>query len=274
MLGNRYWVLVGAQRNLSATGLWDMMKLYFIYMAYVGSAYHGWQVQPGEITVQSVVEDALSTILHNPTAVTGAGRTDAGVHARFYVAHFDSEKENLSNDNKLLYRLNSYLPKDISVNEIREVNNDAHARFSAVLRSYMYYITSKKDPFLRQYSWNRYGEMDIDRMNQAASYMKNYEDFTSFSRLHSDVKTNKCKISEAYWIEENYQYIFNISADRFLRNMVRSIVGTMELIGSGRIDPEAIRGIIEAKDRSYAGKSVPPEGLFLTDIKYPDGIFS
>lgn len=247
---------------------------YFIFLSYKGTDYHGWQIQPGEKTIQGIVEKSLSVILQEEIAVTGAGRTDTGVHARKFTAHFDSEKPKLANDQNILFRLNSFLPKDISVSEIQTVKGEAHARFDALSRTYEYYITWEKEPFMYEYSWFRYGIPDIDRMNLAASYLLHYKDFTSFSKTHTDVKTFICRIDSAGWVLNNRQLVFRIKADRFLRNMVRAIVGTMIDIGTGKTEPEEIKKIIEAKNRGMAGISAPAEGLFLTDIEYPDNIFT
>lgn len=250
-----------------------LKKRYFIFLSFDGTSYHGWQVQPGKITVQSKLEEALSVILREKIKTTGAGRTDTGVHARSFVAHFDSAREDLAENQNILFRLNTYLPPDISVDDILVVNNQAHARYDAKSRTYRYYISLKKDPFSRKYTWYRYGNMDIDAMNQASAYLMKYEDFTSFSKLHTQVKTNICKIYEAGWITDNNILVFTIRANRFLRNMVRSIVGSMVEIGTGKMSPAEIENIIMAKDRSAAGVSAPAEGLFLESIEYDPGIF-
>ncbi len=252
------------------------MKLqrYFIFLRYKGTGYHGWQTQPGEKTVQGVIEKSLSVILQEKISVTGAGRTDTGVHASYFVAHLDSSNLKLTANKNILFRLNRFLPKDITISEIKTVKKEAHARFDALSRTYEYHIAQEKEPFLNEYSWYRYGISDIEKMNMAALYLREYNDFTSFSKKHTDVKTFICRIDSAEWFMNNRQLVFKIKADRFLRNMVRAIVGTMIDIGTGIKEPEEIRNIIESKNRSMAGVSAPAEGLFLTDIEYPDNIFS
>jgi tRNA pseudouridine38-40 synthase len=246
---------------------------YFIFISYRGTSFHGWQLQPNGVTVQKILDEALSVILNEKISTTGAGRTDAGVHATTFCAHFDSAADDLQHKNNLIYRLNRYLPKDISVTSIRKVKEDANARFSALSRTYKYYIAREKDPFSEGSSWFIHGKMDIDTMNKAASLLLKYTDFTSFSKLHTDVRTNNCRIDEAYWIENGNMLVFTIKADRFLRNMVRAIVGTMADIGMGKKSLEEFIWIIESKDRCNAGKSAPAKGLFLTSIEYPDSIF-
>ncbi|MCA1757486.1 MAG: tRNA pseudouridine(38-40) synthase TruA [Bacteroidales bacterium] len=247
---------------------------YFIYISYLGTNYRGWQVQPGKPTVQRVVENALSVILQESIAVTGAGRTDTGVHAANFVAHFDSRKDDLATRQNILFRLNRFLPADIAAERIIAVKPDSHARFDALSRTYEYTISIRKDPFLTGRAWMRHGTLDIEKMNQACTCMMEYRDFTSFSKLHTDVKTNNCVISEAGWRREKSLLIFRITADRFLRNMVRAITGTMVDIGSGLMEPEGIRVIIEAKDRSKAGKSAVADGLVLKSIEYPESLFT
>jgi len=246
---------------------------YFIFISYKGTSYHGWQVQPNSVTVQKILDEGLSTVLEENISTTGAGRTDTGVHALVFCAHFDSSSSDLDKRKNLVYRLNRYLPKDIAVTGIRKVVNDANARFSALSRTYKYYISREKDPFSEDSSWYLHGVIDVELMNKAAKLLSKYEDFTSFSRLHTDVKTNNCRVFEAGWKEAGNQLIFTIRADRFLRNMVRAIVGTMAEIGFHKIDLEEFRKIIEAKDRGKAGKSAPAKGLFLTEIEYPEAIF-
>lgn len=246
---------------------------YFLYLSYLGTGYMGWQVQPGKATIQGILENALSTILQEKIGCTGAGRTDSGVHAAFFVAHFDSAAEGLENRENFLFRLNRFLPPEIAVNQVRRVRNGSHARFDALSRTYEYTISKSKNPFTRNTSWFRHGSLDIERMNRACSLLMEYNDFTSFSRLHSDVKTNNCLISEATWVSSGELIIFRITADRFLRNMVRAIVGTMIEIGTGSLEPEEIKVIIEARDRSRAGKSARAEGLSLVNISYREDIF-
>jgi len=246
---------------------------YFIYISFKGSNYHGWQIQPNAVTVQQVVENALCTILGKKTALTGAGRTDSGVHARIFCAHFDSESPHLSENISLIYRLNSYLPKDISVLYLSEVYPDAHARFSALSRTYKYYITRTKDPFSEDFTWFLQNDVNLDMMNRACVVLMKYKDFTSFCRLHSDAETNECTIFQAFWEQHAGKMIFTIKADRFLRNMVRAIVGTMIQVGKGKTDINEFEKIILAKERSKAGMSAPAQGLFLEEIEYPPEIF-
>lgn len=248
-----------------------MSQRYFLQLSYKGTNYHGWQVQLNAISVQEVMEKALSTILREEIAVVGAGRTDTGVHASFFVLHFDSEKNNLDSVN-MEYKLNRFLPSDIAVSKIFKVNNELHARFSAVSRTYKYYISTEKNPFRFETSYQYNVLLDIDKMNEAARLLFNYKDFTSFSRLHTDVKTNNCKIYQAEWRREDDQLVFTIKADRFLRNMVRAVVGTLIEVGRGKMTADEFREIIEKKDRGAAGASAPAEGLFLTNIEYPPKI--
>ncbi|MCD7973812.1 MAG: tRNA pseudouridine(38-40) synthase TruA [Candidatus Azobacteroides sp.] len=242
---------------------------YFIYLSYDGGQYCGWQIQPNGVTVQETLEKALSLLLQKETTVTGAGRTDSGVHARRMVAHFDSEKTDLDTG-EFADKLNRILPQDISIDFLEKVIPEAHARFDAVSRTYEYVISIKKEPFIRHYAWRIHYPLDIEKMNEAAKCLFDYSDFTSFSKLHTDVKTNNCRIMQAFWIKKEENYIFTIQADRFLRNMVRAIVGTLVEVGRNKITIQQFRDIIEAKNRCKAGTSVPAQGLFLTDVEYPD----
>lgn len=247
---------------------------FFIYLSYDGARYHGWQRQPNGLSVQQVLEEALSTILRQPIEVVGAGRTDAGVNASMMVAHMDvplcSDTVAAQKD-----RLNRLLPPDIAVQRIVPVRDDAHARFSATSRTYHYYITFDKSPFLRHYAWRCPFPLDIDRMNEAASHLFDYTDFTSFSKLHTDVKTNNCRIMKAEWLQQaDGTWMFEVQADRFLRNMVRAIVGTLVDVGRGRMTVQQFCDIIERKDRCAAGQSMPGNALFLADITYPEHIFN
>ncbi len=246
---------------------------YFLFLSYKGTFYHGWQIQPNSVTVQKILDDALSVVLKEPITTLGAGRTDTGVHAIFFCAHFDSNSSELASDKDLIFKLNRFLPKDISVNAISKVQPGTNARYSAISRTYKYYISKIKDPFFDSSSWFLYGNPDVVSMNSASATLLEFSDFTSFSRLHSGSKTNICKVYQAGWEETNTQLIFTIKADRFLRNMVRSIVGTMVEIGFGKIKIEDFKNIIMAKDRSKAGMSAPAKGLFLIDIEYPTEIF-
>lgn len=245
------------------------MQRYFIQLSYDGTNYHGWQIQPNGITIQETIEKALSVMARETVPLTGAGRTDAGVHASFYMAHFDAKNQNLDTE-KIIHNLNCLLPADIAVQRIFKVHTEAHARFDALNRTYKYYLIKSKDPFSRQYAEKEARIPDLAMMNEAASKLFYYEDFTSFSRLGTDVKTNNCKVDMAEWIDEGNRFVFTIRADRFLRNMVRAIVGTLLEVGFGKITVEEFCEIIEAKDRCAAGASVPAKGLFLVDIGYPE----
>ncbi len=248
------------------------MNRYFIYLAYNGKNYCGWQIQPNGMTVQQRIEEALSTILRVKTSIVGAGRTDAGVHARLMVAHFDAE-EPIANLSLLTDKLNRLLPPDIALYKIVPVIPEAHARFDATYRTYKYYLTLEKDPFRFDQAYRYFGNLDFDRMNEACKVLFEYIDFTSFSKLHTDVKTNNCRIMHAEWTREGDLWVFTIQADRFLRNMVRAIVGTLLDVGRGKMDMAGLRRVIEAKDRCLAGISVPGHALFLVDIGYPDHLF-
>lgn len=240
---------------------------YFITFSYDGAAYHGWQIQPHSISVQEELQKALSTLLRQFIEVVGAGRTDTGVHARKMIAHFDSESE--VDCPQLVYKLNKILPKDIAVQKVEQVADDMHARFSATSRTYHYFVHLAKDPFLRAYSWQVYGEPDFDLMNEAAKVLMEYRDFTSFSKVNTDTKTNDCTITEAHWDRVgDSQWRFTITANRFLRNMVRAIVGTLVEVGRGRMTIGQLRQVIEAKDRCRAGDSVPGNALFLVEVEY------
>ena len=245
------------------------MQRYFIQLSYDGTNYHGWQVQPNGITVQEVLESVLSIVSREKISLTGAGRTDTGVHASFFVAHFDTKNLNLDSQ-KIIYNINCLLPGDIAVQNIYKVKSGAHARFDAIYRSYEYYISKRKDPFLRLYADRDSRIPDLGIMNEAAARLYSYQDFTSFSRLGTDVKTNNCKVLDARWMDEGSKLVFSIKADRFLRNMVRAIVGTLLEVGFGKKSIEDFCRIIESKDRGAAGASAPARGLFLVDIGYPE----
>ena len=246
-----------------------MKNRYFIILSFFGKNYHGWQIQPNAITVQKHINKALSTLLKEKILTIGAGRTDTGVHAKYFVAHFDSEKNNLHDIKDFVFNINGILPNDISIYKIIKVSNKNHARFDAIFRTYKYFISKIKDPFKLETCHYIYGNIDIEKMNCASKLLYQFEDFTSFSKLHTDVKTNNCKIQNANWEQSDDTIVFTITADRFLRNMVRSIVGTLLDIGFGKISTDNLIKIIEKKDRSEAGVSVPAKGLFLWDIKYP-----
>ena len=244
---------------------------YFIKLAYDGTAYHGWQAQKNAISIQKVLTDALAMMLREDVSLTGCGRTDTGVHAREYFAHMDSEKE-LSREQvgKLVFNLNSYLGKDIAVYDIFCVKADVHARFSAIQRTYRYYINLTKDPFSVNRSYYHNGSFDTGMMNRGAELIMKYPDFTSFSKVDSDTKTKICKITAAHWERNGDLLVFTISANRFLRNMVRAIVGTLLDLGSGKMSLRELKLVIEAKNRSDAGDSVPACGLFLEKVEYKD----
>jgi tRNA pseudouridine38-40 synthase len=246
---------------------------YFIFLSYKGTTYHGWQVQPNSVTVQEILDRVLTTILKEKISTTGAGRTDAGVHATVFCAHFDSDLTGIDSQKNLVYRLNRYLPDDIAITAVRKVIPGANARFSALSRTYKYFILKEKDPFMEDSAWYLPGYMNVEIMNQAALLLGGFSDFTSFSRLHTDVKTNNCRIIEATWEEEGSRLVFTIKADRFLRNMVRAIVGTMVEVGYGKRNLSEFENVILARDRSLAGKSAPAKGLFLTGIEYPESLF-
>lgn len=241
---------------------------YFIYFSYRGTNYHGWQIQPNNITVQEVMQDAMSKIFREEVAMTGAGRTDTGVHASFMAAHFDLERP-IEDLGRTVQKLNSILPADIAVDKIEPVAPDAHARFDAKSRTYKYYVTERKNAFSSDFSARILGMgLDYDKMNEAAKVLFDYIDFTSFSKVHTDAKTNNCKIMRAEWAKEGDFWVFTIQADRFLRNMVRAVVGTLFEVGRGKLTVEQFRTIIESKDRCKAGTSAPAEGLFLVHVEY------
>lgn len=243
---------------------------FFIELSYNGKAYHGWQNQPNAISVQEVLEKALSTILKTKISIMGAGRTDAGVHASQMFAHFDFDKNIESKD--LVYKLNSLLPKDIAVTSIFEVKPEAHARFEALSRTYHYKISTSKNVFDYDFAYQVHLPLDVDAMNAACKILFQYKDFQCFSKVNTDVKTYNCDIKEAFWTKEKNQLIFTITADRFLRNMVRAIVGTMINIGLGKIKSEDLHTIIASKSRGEAGFSVPAHGLYLVEIIYPENL--
>ena len=240
---------------------------YFVWFSYDGTAYHGWQIQPNGNSVQEELQRALSTLLREEISVTGAGRTDAGVHARQMVAHFDfSEAIDLE---QLAYKLNRILPCDIAVDRVELVDDDMHARFSATSRTYHYYIHTKKDPFSRPYSTELHYELDFDKMNEAGRILMTYDDFGAFCKSHSDVKTTLCRVPKAEWVQTSAtSWYFEITANRFLRNMVRAVVGTLIDVGRGRLTLDDFRKVIEGKRRTAAGESMPANALFLENIRY------
>lgn len=248
---------------------------YFIELLYDGTNYHGWQIQQNAVSVQEVLNKSLSTVLRQPIETLGCGRTDTGVHAKEFFAHFDFEEKSMDDGpwtmdktESIVKSTNAILPKDIAIKSIFPVAPEAHARFGATLRSYEYHIHFNKDPFKNGYSWELRDKPDVDLMNKAAAIIMEYTDFSCFSKSNTQVKTNICKISKAEWVVKDGGIVFRISADRFLRNMVRAIVGTLMMVGKHEIEPEAVRTIIESKNRSNAGMSVPAGGLYLTEVKY------
>ncbi len=244
---------------------------YFADIEFDGTAYSGWQIQPHSPSVQQTLEEALALFLRCKVDVTGAGRTDAGVHASQMIAHFDLETS--QDPDWMMHKLNGILPQDIAVHRIWPVRPDAHARFDAVSRTYKYYVTLNKSAFHREYSWYLVNEPDFGLMNQAAEMLLSTVDFTSFSKLHTDTKTNDCRVTEALWTPlEDGRWVFTITADRFLRNMVRAIVGTLMEVGRHKLTLEEFKKIIESKDRCSAGDSAPAQGLFLHKIVYPDNL--
>ena len=240
---------------------------YFIHLSYDGTAYHGWQVQPQAKSVQGTLQDALSLLLRREVAVTGAGRTDTGVHAHHMVAHFDTDTP--LDCAHMTYRLNGILPHDIAIQCLQQVPDDLHARFSATARTYHYYVHLSKSPFLRQYSWRLVRQPDFELMNAAARILMEYDDFASFARTGTDTKTTICHVTMAEWVQlDSDRWCFCIRADRFLRNMVRAIVGTLMEVGRGTLSLADFRRVIEHHDRSAAGDSVPAYGLYLQQVEY------
>lgn len=247
---------------------------YFLELAYKGTNYHGWQIQPNAISVQEVINDRLSKLLREEINIVGAGRTDTGVHAKQMYAHFDTDRE--VDTQHLCHKLNSFLPKDISIRKVHRVVDDAHARFGASSRKYEYYLKIHKDPFSSEGAfYYRFAvKPDMELMNEAAKIMMEYEDFECFSRAHSDVKTFICKITQAEWRREDGDtLVFHIRADRFLRNMVRAVVGTLIEVGIGKLSLEDFRAVLESKNRSEAGTSAEAQGLYLVEVNYPKEIF-
>jgi pseudouridylate synthase I len=241
---------------------------YFVTFSYDGTRYHGWQIQPNGDSVQARLQEALSTLLRQEISVTGAGRTDAGVHARMMVAHFDYEGE--IDCKQLAYKLNRLLPYDIAVQKVEPVNEEMHARFSATSRTYHYYIHTTKDPFRRAYSCELHYPLDFQKMNEAGLLLTRYDDFGAFCKAGADVKTTLCQVTEARWIQTSpTTWYFRITANRFLRNMVRAVVGTMIDVGRGRLSLVEFCKVIEGKCRTEAGESMPGNALFLEDITYP-----
>ncbi|MBK3516838.1 tRNA pseudouridine(38-40) synthase TruA [Carboxylicivirga marina] len=248
------------------------MHRYFIELAYNGASFHGWQIQPNAISVQEVLNEALNKALRQDVKVVGCGRTDTGVHASYFVAHFDSAVE-IENTNKLVHKLNRIVGDGVVVYSAQKVSEESHSRFHAIARTYHYYLRNEKNPFVVDFSYRPFYQFDVDKMNEAARILFEFNDFTSFSRLHTDVKTNNCKVVQAEWKQVGDGVVFVIKADRFLRNMVRAIVGTLLEVGRGKITVEQFKEVIKKKDRGSAGTSVPGKALFLVDVEYPDNVF-
>ncbi|MCM1111208.1 MAG: tRNA pseudouridine(38-40) synthase TruA [Clostridium sp.] len=252
------------------------MRRWFMTLAYNGGPYHGWQIQPGDISVQQVIEEALSKVLRRPTPVVGAGRTDAGVNASTMVAHFDTAGP-IDDPARFLRGVNALVRRDIAVRELREVRPDAHARFDATSRTYHYFAHTSKSPFLYDRSWQCAPTLDFGAMNRVAAELVGRHDFTSFAKLHSDARTNICTVTRALWepvdgdIPGRWRFV--ITADRFLRNMVRAVVGTLVEVGRGKMSVEGFRAVMERMDRCAAGTSMPPQALFLADVTYPPEIY-
>lgn len=243
------------------------MNRYFIYFSYDGTAYHGWQIQPNGNSVQEELQRALSLLMRYKIDVVGAGRTDAGVHARQMVAHF--EVDNVIDCQQVAYRLNRILPKDISVDHVEPVANDMHARFSAKWRTYHYYVHTRKDPFCRHYSYALHYPLDFNKMNETASHLLDVDDFGAFCKSNSDVKTTLCNVVEARWIQDDvHSWHFVIKANRFLRNMVRAVVGTLVEVGRGRMTIEEFDAVVAGQKRTAAGESMPGNALFLEKVEY------
>lgn len=250
---------------------------YFLKLSYDGTPFHGWQRQPNADSVQQRIEEALAIVLRRPVPVTGAGRTDTGVNARIMYAHFDVE-EPVADSRKFLQSLNRLCGKAIELESLLPVVSEAHARFDATSRTYKYFVAYSHNPFLRHYSYTSPARLDVEAMNDAASLLLDTDDFTSFAKLHADAKTNICDVRLAKWEPWVNEYgvegiVFTIEADRFLRNMVRAVVGTLVEVGRGKLDKNGFADIIEKKDRCSAGTSMPAEALFLWDISYPEDIF-
>lgn len=244
---------------------------YFLYLSYNGTHYHGWQIQENAITVQQVLNESMSTILRKKINTMGSGRTDTGVHATVQVVHFDVE-ESLEETN-LIRRLNGILPKDIAVHALRRVKPDANTRFDALSREYHYKIHLKKSPFLENLSYGYFRELNFDLMHEACLLLKDWKDFECFSRVKTEVNNFYCDIFGAKWFKENDEVLFSVRANRFLRGMVRAIVGTMLEVGQERISLVDFQEVLDSRDRKKAGRAVPPQGLYLNDIVYPEEIF-
>lgn len=249
----------------------DSHYRYFMRLAYRGASFHGWQSQPNAVSVQSTLEEALSKVMRRQMKIVGAGRTDTGVNARTMIAHFDTDNA-IADPAKIVRALNSIVGADIAIYDIRRVRDDAHARFDATSRTYHYYTHSGKSPFCYPLSWQEPVGLDFEAMNEAGRMLTEVSDFTSFAKLHSDAKTNICKVTCARWESTAEGHVFVITADRFLRNMVRAVVGTLVDVGRGKLSLDDFKRVIEARDRCAAGTSMPPHPLFLWDVTYPEDI--
>jgi tRNA pseudouridine38-40 synthase len=252
------------------------MARYFLTLSYNGTDFNGWQIQENTPnTVEQVLEEKLSMLLKEKIDLIGCGRTDTGVHAKNYIAHFDSHCQDLvENREHWIYKFNTVLPPEVAVQNIRKVKDNTHARFEATQRVYYYYLSQQKNPFRDMFSWYVYGNLDFELMNKAAGILLEYQDFTSFSKVNTQSKTNNCRITKAVWKKSGpAEWRFTISADRFLRGMVRAIVGTLVMVGKNKITLDDFRKIIEAKDRKQAGNNAPPNALFLVGIDYPKEVF-
>ncbi len=240
---------------------------YFITFSYLGSSYHGWQRQPDASSVQQTIEEAMKLFLKEVISLVGAGRTDTGVHAKVMVAHFDTQQS--FKIEELIHRLNAYLDESIAILSIVEVEADAHARFDATSRSYEYWVVQQKNPFLTQAAYYITHPLDVNRMNEAAALMLDHKDFECFSKSNTDVHTYLCDVTRAEWVFEGERLVFHVSANRFLRNMVRAIVGTLIEVGKGKMSIDEFKAVLNSKDRRNAGPSVPAKGLYLATIQYP-----
>lgn len=246
-------------------------KRYFLELSYKGTPFHGWQIQKNAFTVQECLESALSTYLRQPISVMGSGRTDTGVHASMQVCHFDLVEGELGKN--FLKGINSILPKEIAIHSVRPVHPEAHARFDAIRRSYIYRIIFRKSPFLDELAWLYFHPLDVEQMNQAAQVLLRHEDFECFSKVHTEVNHFRCQIFSARWEQKDDQLLFHITANRFLRGMVRAIVGTLIEVGLGWRKAEQMDELILSRNREKAGKAAPAKGLFLSEIVYPQDIY-
>lgn len=249
----------------------NQVKRYFLQLSYKGAPFHGWQIQNNAFTVQECIESALSTYFREKISIMGSGRTDTGVNATMQICHFDWDRE--IDKNRFLRAINGILPKEVAIDGIRQVKANAHARFDAYSRSYFYRVIFQKNPFLEELAWLSYFTPDVKRMNLAAEALLIHDDFECFSKVHTEVNHFRCKIFSAHWEQKEGELLFHITANRFLRGMVRAIVGTLMEIGLGKRSPESMNEIILSKDRAKAGKSAPAQGLFLSRINYPELIY-